>query len=201
MLAVLSIAPITTTNAHGYKCGIHLQMNVVSTCWYPPPTDQSKGQILHGCGISTGTGTSQPSNTAPAPTGTTGATQTSLIRDTKVRVRKIRRSLHKMLHPVQVHPKVEVVYQEQILIQGTWEQVGQASSVQHVESTHTGEKTAHMITFVLHVTIMIILHTCVGPQDRALQFTFTVAALTTGQVIAPETPGKTENNCVVHLIN
>ena len=92
------------------------------------------------------------------------------------------------------------MYQEPILIQGTLEQVGQASSAQHVESIHTGERTAHMITFVLHVTIMIMLVTCVGPADRALPFAFTVVALTTGQVIAPEIPGTTENNHMVHLI-
>ena len=93
------------------------------------------------------------------------------------------------------------MYQEQILIQGTWEQVGQVSSEQHAESTHTGERPAHMIIFVLHVTITIMLLTCVGSQDRALQFAFTVAVLTTCQVTAPETPGTTENNCMVHLIH
>ena len=34
--------------------------------------------------VSTGIGMSQPSNTAPVPTGTTGAMQTSLRRDTEV---------------------------------------------------------------------------------------------------------------------
>ena len=106
-----------------------------------------------------------------------------------------------MLHPIQVHLKVQAVYQEQILIQETWDQVGQASSAQHVESTCTGERTAHMITFVLHVTITNMLLTCVGPQDRALPFAFTVATLTTGQAIAPEIPETTENNCMVHLIH
>ena len=41
---------------------------------------------------------------------------------------------------------------------------------------------------------------CVGPHSRALQFAFTVAAPITGLVIAPETPGTTENNCMEHLI-
>ena len=35
MLAVLSIAPITTTNAHGYKCGIHLQWPISERIQHP----------------------------------------------------------------------------------------------------------------------------------------------------------------------
>ena len=56
-----------------------------------------------------------------------------------------------------------------------------------------------MIIFVQLAIIMTISHICVGPHGRALQFAFTVAALTTGQVIAPETHGTTENNCMEHL--
>ena len=72
------------------------------------------------------------------------------------------------------------------------------SSAQHVVSTHTGERTAHMIIFAQRVIIMIMPHTCVEPHARALQSAFTVATLATGQVIAPETHG-TRENCMQHL--
>ena len=56
-----------------------------------------------------------------------------------------------------------------------------------------------MIIFAQCVIIMIMPHTCVEPHARALQSVFTVATPTTGQVIAPETHGTTENNRMQHL--
>ena len=113
-----------------------------------------------------------------------------------IKVRKARRSYLKIPHPVQVHHKVQTQYLEQVSAQEILEQVGQLSSAQHVVNIHTGGRTAHMIIFVQHVIITIMLPICVGPHDRVLQYAFTVAALTTGQVIAPEIHGTTGNNHV-----
>ena len=117
----------------------------------------------------------------------------------EIRVQKAKRNFLKTLHPIQVYHRVWTLCPGQILLQETLEQVDPPSSAQHVVSTHTGERTAHMIIFAQHVIIMIMPHTCVEPHARALQSAFTVATLTTGQVIAPETHGTTENNCMQHL--
>ena len=94
----------------------------------------------------------------------------------------------------------KTMYLEQILVQEILEQVGQPSSAQHVGNIHTGGRTAHMITFAQPVIIMIMLPICVGPHNRVLPYAFTVAVLTTGQAIAPETHGTTESNCMELLI-
>ena len=55
------------------------------------------------------------------------------------------------------------------------------------------------MTIIAQCVIIIIMpHTCVGPCARALQSVRTVATLTTGQVIAPETHRTTENNHMEH---
>ena len=55
-----------------------------------------------------------------------------------------------------------------------------------------------MIISAQLVIIMTTPHTCVGPCIRAIQFVFTVATQTIGQVIAPETHETTENNHTKH---
>ena len=108
-----------------------------------------------------------------------------------------------MLHLIQVHLMVQTLYPEWILTQETWEQVDQVFSVQHVVSIHTGVEVAHMTIYAPHVIVMIMLHTCAGPQvqNLVLLSVFIVAALTTGLEIAPINLGTTGNNQVEHLMH
>ena len=206
----------------------------------------------HQKSVSTGNSMSQQSHSAPAPTGPTGVTQTSLIRDIQVggtqtspppQPRKHTESGGTQTTPPQQphhHGDTQGQLDHSHAKDDNWQDQDKGkisnkgkkgkkkpsedtsphpgmtqdtdtvprtnfssrnlgigshqSSAQLVGSIHTGGRTAHTIIFAQHITIMTMLPICVEPHDRVLQYAFTVAALTTGQVIAPVIHGMTENN-------